>query len=69
MATCFDIILFWFVRYLNDLLWTTRWCIVCTLNVLEILLQMVMSQSFPAWAEEGMISRATGVVWLILILV
>ena len=30
---------------------------------------MVMAQSFPAWAEEGMISRATGVVWLILILV
>ena len=30
---------------------------------------MVMTQSFPAWAEEGMVSKATGVVWLILILV
>ena len=37
-------------------------------NVLEILLQMVMAQSFPAWAEEGIISRATGVIWIILIL-
>ena len=36
---------------------------------LEILLQMVMAQRFPAWAEEGIISRATGVVWIILILV
>ena len=36
---------------------------------LEFLLQMVMAQSFPAWAEEGIISRATGVVWIILILV
>ena len=32
------------------------------------LLQMIMAQGFPAWAEEG-ISRATGVVRLILILV
>ena len=32
-------------------------------------LQMTMAQSFPAWAEEGMFSRATGVVWLNLILV
>ena len=31
-------------------------------------LQMVMAQDFPAWAEEG-ISRATGVVRLIFILV
>ena len=30
---------------------------------------MVMAQSFPAWAEEGIISRAAGVVWIILILV
>ena len=29
---------------------------------------MIMAQGFPAWAEEG-ISRATGVVRLILILV
>ena len=36
---------------------------------IQNLLQMIMSQGFPAWAEEGMISRATGVVWLILILV
>ena len=35
---------------------------------IENLLQMVMAQGFPAWAEEG-ISRATGVVRLILILV
>ena len=62
MATCFDVILFLFYATYNDLLWTTRWCIVCTLNALEVLLQMVMAQSFPAWAEEGMISRATGVV-------
>ena len=32
------------------------------------LLEMIMAQGFPAWAEEG-ISRATGVVRLILILV
>ena len=62
MATCFDIILFLLYATYNYLLWTTRWCIDCTLNVLEILLQMVIAQSFPAWAEEGMISRATGVV-------
>ena len=31
-------------------------------------LQMIMAQGFPAWAEEG-ISRATGVVRLISILV
>ena len=31
-------------------------------------LQIIMAQGFPAWAEEG-ISRATGVVRLILILV
>ena len=43
----------------------TKWCIVCTLNVLDILLPVVMAQSFPAWAEEGVISKATGVVWLI----
>ena len=62
---------FYFCLYAayNDLLWTTRQCFVCTLNVLGILLQVVMAQSFPAWAEEGMISRATGVVWLILVLV
>ena len=35
---------------------------------IQNLLQMIMAQSFPAWAEEG-ISRATGVVRLILILV
>ena len=28
---------------------------------------MLMAQSFPAWAEEGIISRATGVVWIILL--
>ena len=36
---------------------------------IQNLLQMIMVQGFPAWAEEGMFSRATGVVWLILILV
>ena len=36
---------------------------------IQNLLQMIMSQGFPAWAEEGMFSRATGVVPLILILV
>ena len=36
---------------------------------IQNLLQMIMAQGFPAWAEEGMFSRATGVVWLILILV
>ena len=35
---------------------------------IQNLLQMIMVQGFPAWAEEG-ISRATGVVRLILILV
>ena len=35
---------------------------------IQNLLQMIMAQGFPAWAEEG-ISRATGVVQLILILV
>ena len=33
---------------------------------IQNLLQMIMAQGFPAWAEEG-ISRATGVVRLILI--
>ena len=36
---------------------------------IQNLLQMIMAQGFPAWAEEGMFSRATGVVRLILILV
>ena len=36
---------------------------------IQNLLQMIMVQGLPAWAEEGMFSRATGVVWLILILV
>ena len=36
---------------------------------IQNLLQMIMAQGFPAWAEEGMFSRATCVVWLILILV
>ena len=36
---------------------------------IQNLLQMIMAQGFPAWAEEGMFSRATGVVWLIFILV
>ena len=36
---------------------------------IQNLLQVIMVQGFPAWAEEGMFSRATGVVWLILILV
>ena len=35
---------------------------------IQNLLQMIMAQGFPAWAEEG-ISRATGVVRHILILV
>ena len=35
---------------------------------IQNLLQMIMAQCFPAWAEEG-ISRATGVVRLIFILV
>ena len=35
---------------------------------IQNLLQMIMAQGFSAWAEEG-ISRATGVVQLILILV
>ena len=35
---------------------------------IQNLLQMIMAKGFPAWAEEG-ISRATGVVRLILILV
>ena len=35
---------------------------------IQTLLQMIMAQGFPAVAEEG-ISRATGVVRLILILV
>ena len=35
---------------------------------IQNLLQMIMAQGFPAWAEEG-ISRATGVVRLIFILV
>ena len=35
---------------------------------IQNLLQIIMAQGFPAWAEEG-ISRATGVVRLILILV
>ena len=35
---------------------------------IQNLLQMIMAQGFPAWAEEG-ISRATRVVRLILILV
>ena len=35
---------------------------------IQNLLQMIIAQGFPAWAEEG-ISRATGVVRLILILV
>ena len=33
---------------------------------IQNLLQMIMAQGFPAWAEEG-ISRETGVVRLILI--
>ena len=36
---------------------------------IQNLLQMIMAQGFSAWAEEGMFSRATGVVRLILILV
>ena len=36
---------------------------------IQTLLQVIVAQSFPAWAEEGMISRAAGVVWLILIFV
>ena len=32
---------------------------------IQNLLQMIMAQDFPAWAEEGMFSRAAGVVWLI----
>ena len=36
---------------------------------IQNLLQMIMAQGFPAWAEEGMLSRATGVVWLISTLV
>ena len=35
---------------------------------IQNLLQMIMAQGFPAWAEEG-ISRATGAVRLIFILV
>ena len=35
---------------------------------IQNLLQIIIAQGFPAWAEEG-ISRATGVVRLILILV
>ena len=35
---------------------------------IQNLLQMIMAQGFPAWADEG-ISRATDVVRLILILV
>ena len=35
---------------------------------IQNLLKMIMAQGFPAWAEEG-ISRATGVVRLIFILV
>ena len=35
---------------------------------IQNLLQMIMAQGFPAWAEEG-ISRTTGVVRLTLILV
>ena len=35
---------------------------------IQYLLQMIMAQGFPAWAEEG-ISRAIGVVRLIFILV
>ena len=35
---------------------------------IQNLLQMIMAQGFPAWAKEG-ISRATGVVRLIFILV
>ena len=35
---------------------------------IQNLLQMIMAQGFPSWAEEG-ISRATGVVRLIFILV
>ena len=35
---------------------------------IQNLLQIIMAQGFPAWAEEG-ISRATGVVRLISILV
>ena len=35
---------------------------------IQNLLQMIMAQGFPAWTKEG-ISRVTGVVRLILILV
>ena len=35
---------------------------------IQNLLQIIMAHGFPAWAEEG-ISRATGVVRLIFILV
>ena len=35
---------------------------------IQNLLQMIMAQGFPAWAEEG-IMKATGVVRLILVLV
>ena len=38
------------------------------LRRIQNLLQMIMAQGFPAWAEEG-ISRVTGVVRLIFILV
>ena len=67
MATCFDIILFWtfyFCWYAIIMICCgrrgvdkTKWCIV--------LLPVVMAQSFPAWAEEDVLSRATGVVWLV----
>ena len=49
----------------------TRWCNISTLNVLNNLLQIDgPGARFSArWWSEGIISRATGGVWIILILV
>ena len=49
----------------------TRWCNISSLNVFKILLQIDgHGARFSARRRsEGIISRATGVVWIILILV
>ena len=71
MATYFDIILFLFCTLLIVICCENRWCNISSLNVFKLLLQIAgHGERFSARRRsEGIISRATGVVWIILILV
>ena len=72
-------LLFYFIFHFSVVLYithksgsvaNTRWCIICTLNVLEILLQMVMHKVFlRGRRSEVVISRMVCGVCIIIILV